>query len=134
MATIVAKNNRMSMSGGDLVADYIEAVSADDCSEVDKIKTPFAQIIVCGTAEKPYFNIAYFDADGSGHIGWGSYYLEYVFKWLEENFEITEEPLAVDLGPVVRCKDCKRREIDSVCEYFDENDFCSRGERREEDG
>ena len=59
--------------------------------EYPKIRTRFARIIICGSAEKPYYNILYFDPkDGDYHIGWGSYYLEYVRTWLEEEFEIVE--------------------------------------------
>lgn len=71
--------------------DYIsrEAASADECKH--KIKTPFARIIVGGTPEKPYYNIWYFDpTDGECHIGLGSYYLDNVFNWLAEEFEVTE--------------------------------------------
>lgn len=85
------------------MAEYIENVTnADDFGEVNKIKTPFAQIIVCGTAEKPYYNILYFDPlDGCCHIGFGSYFIDCVSKWLSEEFEITEDELDVDLVPVV---------------------------------
>lgn len=59
--------------------------------EYPKIKTHFAQIIVDGTAEKPYYNIMYFDpAAGDYRIGFGSYCLDFVFKWLAEEFEIVE--------------------------------------------
>lgn len=83
------------------MSDYIsrEAASADECKH--KIKTPFAKIIVGGTPEKPYYNILYFDpADGKCHIGFGSYRLDYVFRWLAEEFEVTE-PCA-DVEPVRR--------------------------------
>ena len=64
----------------------------DYVSKTGKIKTHYAQIIVDGTAEKPYYNILYFDpTDREYHIGFGSYCLEYVFKWLSEEFEIIEE-------------------------------------------
>ena len=43
--------------------------------------------------------------------------------------EIHDCPTA-DVVEVVRCKDCARREHDSVCEYYGENAFCSRGRRR----
>lgn len=81
------------------MSDYIsrEAASADECKH--KIKTPFAKIIVGGTPEKPCYNILYFDpADGKCHIGFGSYRLDYVFRWLAEEFEVTE-PCA-DVVPV----------------------------------
>lgn len=82
------------------MSNYIslEAVSADECKH--KIKTPFARIVAEGTPEKPYYNIWYFDpADGECHIGFGSYYLDNVFNWLAEEFEITEPH--TDVVPVV---------------------------------
>ena len=81
------------------MSDYIsrEAASAD--SDRNKIKTPFARIVVEGTPGKPYYNIWYFDpADGECHIGFGSYRLDYVFRWLADEFEATE-PCA-DVVPV----------------------------------
>lgn len=74
-----------------------DAASADERKH--KIKTPFAKIIVGGTREKPCYTILYFDpADGKCHIGFGSYRLDYVFRWLAEEFEVTE-PCA-DVEPV----------------------------------
>ena len=81
------------------MSDYIsrEAASAD--STRNKIKTPFARIVVGGTPERPYYNIWYFDpADGECHIGFGSYCLDNVLNWLAEEFEI-KEPCA-DVEPV----------------------------------
>ena len=39
----------------------------------------------------------------------------------------------LDVGVVVRCKDCKHRFEDSWCEYVDDDDnfYCARGERKE---
>ena len=118
--------------------------SADAYNKKDKIKTNFAKIFVSGSAEKPYYNILYFDpVDKNYHVGFGSFYLPYVFKWLSEEFEIADE-LTVDAVPVVRCKDCKYGDYDSkpngamVCLrtndgfWRKETDFCSYGERREE--
>ena len=70
-----------------------------------KIKTHFAQVIVGGTVEKPCYNILYFDpADKEYHIGFGSYYLDCVFKWLAEEFEIIEQAPAVDAVEVAHAK------------------------------
>lgn len=83
------------------MSDYIsrEAASVDECKH--KIKTPFARIIVGGTPEKPCYDILYFDpTDGKCHIGFGSYRLDYVFRWLAEEFEVTEP--AADVEPVRR--------------------------------
>lgn len=68
-----------------------EAMMKSDSQRHEKIKTPFAKIIVEGKLEKPYFSILYFDpADKDFHIGYSSYYLGYVFNWLNEEFEIVE--------------------------------------------
>ena len=49
-------------------------------------------MIIDGSREKPYFSILYFDpADKDFHIGYSSYYLDYVFNWLNEEFEIVED-------------------------------------------
>lgn len=75
--------------------------SADACNKKDKIKTNFAKIFVSGSAEKPYYNILYFDpVDKNYHVGFGSFYLPYVFKWLSEEFEIEDAP-AADVEEVV---------------------------------
>ena len=119
--------------------------SADNCIETTKIKTHFARIIVDGTAETPYYNILYFDpTDREYHIGFGSYLLENVFKWLSEEFEIVGDAFFAE--PVVRCKDCKHRDkptwmngyycgnpnygMASGVELRDD-DFCSYGERKD---
>jgi hypothetical protein len=109
-----------------------------------KIKTHFARIIVDGTAEKLYYSILYFDpTDREYHIGFSSYYLEYVFQWLSEEFEIVGDAYFND--PVVHCNDCIHRQYidfgDDIgaiggCGLFGTpmmtcNDFCSYGERRE---
>lgn len=55
-----------------------------------KIKTPYAQIIVDGNADKPYYSILYYDTrDKFWHNGFGSYYLNLAFGWLKNEFEIT---------------------------------------------
>lgn len=73
------------------------AASCDDCKSREKIKTPFARIIVGGTIENPYFEILYFDnQDKCFRIGFGSYCLAYVFQWLSEEFEIAEGATEID--------------------------------------
>lgn len=119
--------------------------SADGCSQATKIKTHFAKIIVGGTAEKPCYDILYFDpTDREYHIGFGSFCLEYVFKWLSEEFEIVDAP-TVDAVEVVLCRDCARcfklttkrnKQKMLICMKNEMNvcvrpdDFCSYGERR----
>ena len=113
---------KVNARGGLTMAECIEreAVSADGCDEVSKIKTPFAWIIVNGTADKPYYSILWWDTEKKEcNVGYSSYYLEYVFNWLKENFEITEED--ADVAPVrhgrwektadgaALCTACKRK-------------------------
>ena len=65
---------------------------AVDDNEINKIKVASAEIVVHGTAQKPYYQIRYYDlADGEYHIGYGSYYLDYVFEWLDKCFDVVED-------------------------------------------
>ena len=85
----------------DLIA---KAAVKPESSEHSKIRTHFAKIIVSGNAEKPCYDILYFNPiDEEYQIGFGSYCLEYVFKWLEEEFEIIEAVPTVD-AVEVPCK------------------------------
>lgn len=80
-------------------------IKANICGNSAKIKTPFAKIFVSGTVDKPYYEILYLDtSDGTCHIGFGSYCVEYVFKWLSEEFEIIETEPSADVAPVVHGK------------------------------
>lgn len=97
----MAELKRCPECGGVATVAEKEMQSADVCTHKDKIKTSFAKIFVSGTPDRPYFNILYFDpADQDYHIGFSSYCLEYVFKWLSEEFEIEDAP-AADVVPVV---------------------------------
>ena len=59
--------------------------------ETTKVKTHHARIVVDGTAEKPYYSIEWYDPTKNEYfLGYSSYYIGYVFKWLEECFEIVE--------------------------------------------
>ena len=69
-----------------------ETMMVTDDKQKEKIKTPFAKVIVEGRSANSYFSILYFDpADKDFHIGYSSYYLDYVFNWLNEEFEIVED-------------------------------------------
>ena len=86
-----------------MIDEYIKRVvsNADSCCDGNKIKTHFAQIIVHGKAEKPYYEILYFDTeDRTYHIGFGSYCLDYVFEWLSNEFEIVEAEQEAEVAPV----------------------------------
>ena len=75
----------------------------------ERIKTRYAQVIVSESVEKPYFEILWYDEKRNDfNIGYGSYCMEYVFQWLNEEFEFTEEKT---LYPIIYAK----------WEWFDEN-------------
>lgn len=70
-----------------------ETLTNANPSETDKIKTHYARIVVDGTAEKPYYSIEWYDQTKNEYVlGYSSYHIGYVFKWLEECFEIVEAP------------------------------------------
>lgn len=57
-----------------------------------KKKVLSADIIVTGTKDKPYFEIKYKEV-GKKHynLGFGSYFLDYVFEWKDEYLEVVEK-------------------------------------------
>lgn len=56
-----------------------------------KLKVTEARIITGGTKTKPYYKIKYLEVGNEKYsIGFGSYILENVQQWLEENFEIVK--------------------------------------------
>lgn len=114
-------------------------------SDDEKVKTHIARIVVSEGPKKPYYEILYYDPESGEYcIGYGSYSLENVCRWLSEDFEIVAAP-AVETVELVYCKDCKHFENGGTCKvplgamsecgYFlvDEYDFCSYGERKDDE-
>lgn len=106
-----------------------------------KIKTNFAQIIVNGRPDKPYYNILYFDrAKNDYFIGFGSFCLKYVFDWLKEEFDIdSNQATSFPAPPIGRCGSCKHSTSQEIyCELghlwaLKPDDYCSYYEPREEE-
>ena len=65
--------------------------SCDCVTEEQKIKATSLDIIVTGTASKPYYEIKYKTLDGVTHIGYSSYSLENVHQWRRDCFEVVEK-------------------------------------------
>lgn len=64
----------------------------NEADESRKVRVKSAEIVVHGTADKPYYEIKYYDlSDEEWHIGYSSYDLKNIFGWLEECFEIINE-------------------------------------------
>ena len=58
-------------------------------TKMSKIKVEEAEIVVHGTADKPYFEIKYREAGKKDYnIGYSSYDIRNVFGWLESEFEV----------------------------------------------
>lgn len=67
-------------------------------TEEKKIKALYADIIVERIDGKPYYSIRYFDIEHSQeYTGFSSYSLDYVFGWLDGNFEIVKDQIKADL-------------------------------------
>lgn len=95
--------------------DYPKSYTASADEHKHKIKTSFARIVVEGTPEKPYYNIEYFDpTDKEYHIGFGSYYLDNVFNWFAEEFEITESHTDTDTDCISRAALLDRYDAEHV--------------------
>ena len=59
-----------------------------------KIKAIYPHIVVGGDIDKPCYNIHWYDIEQKTMIcGFGSYKLELVRKWLEEEFEVVERDI-----------------------------------------
>ena len=116
----------------------LEAVTAEQQIN-EKIKAFNPQIVVSDHPDKPYYNISYYDiAKKEWYIGYGSYDIKNVYKWLFECFEEAD----CDMVEVIRCKDCRfildrvdgthgcyRHFMDDCNPY----DYCSYGERKDND-
>lgn len=93
------------------MTDYIRREAA---AKREKIKTPFARIIVDENPEKTYYNIMWWQA-GMMHVGFGSTNLSFVRKWLSEEFEV-DSPAGdvvverngrwVNMGGFPACSEC----------------------------
>ncbi|MDE7423573.1 MAG: hypothetical protein K2N51_07765 [Lachnospiraceae bacterium] len=67
----------------------VKESKCDGCKKKEKIRVSEAEIVVHGTKEKPYYEIKYRKLGCREYnIGYSSCYLDYVFNWLEEEFEI----------------------------------------------
>lgn len=70
--------------------DNLATVVVNDSNSKDiKIKVTSADIVVHGSVDKPYYEIKYREIGSSVYnVGYSSYCLQNVFKWLQECFEI----------------------------------------------
>ena len=90
------------------MSDYI---SREAAAKREKIKTSFARIIVNNNPEKTYYNIMWWQ-DGEMHVGLGSANLNFVRKWLSEEFEVASPPADVEPVRNGRWEECDWVDVD----------------------
>ena len=74
----------------------------------EKIKAIFPHIVVGGDIDKPCYTIHWYDIEQKTMIcGFGSYKLELVRKWLEEEFEIVER----DIDNLINSQETEIKEL-----------------------
>lgn len=76
-----------------------------------KIKAIYPHIIVGGDIDKPCYNIHWYDIEQKTMIcGFGSYKLELVRKWLEEEFEVVEE----DIDNLIKSQEAEIKKLNYI--------------------
>lgn len=66
-------------------------LTAEPAGKIEKIKTPFAVVIVGGQTERPCYSVMWWDTIGQEYnIGYSSYNIAFVFDWLEAYFEVDQ--------------------------------------------
>lgn len=83
-------------------------------TKMSKVKVEEAEIVVHGTADKPYFEIKYREAGKKDYnIGYSSYDIRKVFGWLESEFEVVGKSDDDTKRRVLRSLLCARAEMRS---------------------
>lgn len=96
-----------------------------------KIKAIYPHIVVSGDVDKPYYSIHWYDIEKKTMIcGYSSYNLEFVRKWLQEEFEVIESDIdnlinqqeadIERLQEEVRNKDSAMLEIFEIKRFFEQ--------------
>lgn len=83
-------------------------------TKMSKVKVEEAEIVVHGTADKPYFEIKYREVGKKDYnIGYSSYDVRKVFGWLESEFEIVGKSDDDTKRRILRSLLCARAEMRS---------------------
>lgn len=83
-------------------------------TKMSKVKVEEAEIVVHGTADKPYFEIKYREAGKKDYnIGYSSHDVRKVFGWLESEFEVVGKSDDDTKRRVLRSLLCARAEMRS---------------------
>lgn len=83
-------------------------------TKMSKVKVEEAEIVVHGTADKPYFEIKYREVGKKDYnIGYSSYDIRNVFGWLESEFEVVGKSGDDTKRRILRSLLCARAEMRS---------------------
>ena len=83
-------------------------------TKMSKVKVEEAEIVVHGTADKPYFEIKYREVGKKDYnIGYSSYDIRNVFGWLESEFEVVGKSDDDTKRRILRSLLCVRTEMRS---------------------
>ena len=83
-------------------------------TKMSKVKVEEAEIVVHGTADKPYFEIKYREVGKKDYnIGYSSYDIRKVFGWLESEFEVVGKSDDGTKRRILRSLLCARLEMRS---------------------
>ena len=83
-------------------------------TKMSKVKVEEAEIVVHGTADKPYFEIKYREVGKKDYnIGYSSYDVRKVFGWLESEFEVVGKSDDDTKRRILRSLLCVRTEMRS---------------------
>jgi hypothetical protein len=94
-------------------AEIIKVNECNTLAEGEKIKAIYPHIVVGGQIEKPCYSIQWYDIEKKTMLdGYASYKLEFVKKWLQENFEEIE----FDIGDLINRQ---KAEIDELTEKLE---------------
>lgn len=86
-----------------------EIIKTSDEVSCNKIKAIYPHIVVSGDVDKPYYSIQWYDIEKKTMFdGYASYKLALVKKWLQENFEATDD----DIGDFINSQQAK---IEAQC-------------------
>lgn len=93
-----------------------EITKVNECktlAEGEKIKAIYPHIVVGGQTGKPCYSIQWYDIEKQTMLdGYASYKLEFVKKWLQENFEEIE----FDIGDLINRQKAEIDELKLICD------------------
>lgn len=95
-----------------------ETKKAAECKEIvkEKIKAIYPHIVVGGNIDKPCYSIHWYDVEKKTmYCGFSSYNLEFVHKWLQEEFEIVEN----DINDLINRLEADNERLRESCSHID---------------